>query len=50
MALGLNDRGYLAVGANADIICWGVSTPSLLCYYVGGKIDKRILVNGQWLN
>jgi imidazolonepropionase len=47
-ALGMSDAGQLKVGASADIVCWGVSTPALLCYYVGSKIDKRILLQGQW--
>jgi imidazolonepropionase len=35
-ALGLADRGTLAVGQRADFCLWNVDSPAELCYWMGG--------------
>ena len=35
-ALGLSDRGTLAVGQRADFCVWNVDAPAELCYWMGG--------------
>jgi imidazolonepropionase len=36
LALGLHDRGVLAVGKRADLAVWSVQHPNELCYWFGG--------------
>ena len=36
-ALGLNDRGRLAIGLRADLAVWNVAHPNQLCYPFGGE-------------
>jgi imidazolonepropionase len=36
-ALGLADRGGLAVGLRADVVLWEVDTPAELAYRIGGN-------------
>lgn len=36
-ALGLADRGTLAVGQRADLAVWNVREPAELCYWIGGS-------------
>ncbi|MFC4160939.1 imidazolonepropionase [Chitinimonas lacunae] len=35
-ALGLKDRGRLAVGLRADLALWSIERPAQLCYWLGG--------------
>jgi len=41
-ALGLHDRGRLAVGLRADFVEWDVGHPAELCYWLGGKLAHRV--------
>lgn len=45
-ALGLADRGTLAVGKRADFCLWDVDTPSELCYWLGGVRAPQVFQNG----
>ncbi|WP_243050251.1 imidazolonepropionase [Dyella sp. RRB7] len=36
-ALGLSDRGTLAIGQRADLAVWHVREPAELCYWIGGS-------------
>ncbi|HEX5306273.1 MAG TPA: imidazolonepropionase [Dyella sp.] len=46
-ALGLHDRGTLAVGQRADLAVWNVSDPAELCYWIGGDLLRRSFVAGR---
>ena len=47
-ALGLQQaRGTLAIGQRADWCVWNVSTPTELCYWMGGVRPTRIVANGR---
>ena len=46
-ALGLNDRGRLAVGQRADIAVWAVRHPSELCYWLGGSLLAELRIGGE---
>ena len=48
-ALGLPDRGTLAVGQRADLAVWNVSDPAELCYWIGGELLRQIYVAGRAL-
>jgi imidazolonepropionase len=41
-ALGLHDRGRLAVGLRADFVEWDVGHPAELCYWLGGQLAHRV--------
>jgi imidazolonepropionase len=43
-ALGLSDRGRLAVGLRADFVEWDVGHPAELCYWLGGSLAHRVHV------
>jgi imidazolonepropionase len=43
-ALGLADRGQLAVGLRADFVEWDVGHPAELCYWLGGQLARRVHV------
>ncbi len=45
-ALGLNDRGRLAVGLNADFALWDVGRPAELCYWIGGNPCRSVVRRG----
>jgi imidazolonepropionase len=50
-ALGLRDRGTLAVGQRADIALWNIVMPAELCYWIGGNRCRGIVRAGriaQW--
>lgn len=49
-ALGLNDRGTLAVGQRADFACYGISRPAELCYQFGVSPLKQLIINGKEVN
>lgn len=46
-ALGLGDRGTLAVGQRADLVQWNARQPAELCYWIGGRLLRQIWLNGQ---
>ena len=46
-ALGLNDRGTLAVGQRADIALWDIASPAELCYWIGGNPGRGIVRAGR---
>ncbi|HET7267342.1 MAG TPA: imidazolonepropionase [Oleiagrimonas sp.] len=48
-ALGLNDRGTLAVGQRADLVAWNASEPAELAYWVGGNLVRHTIINGRLL-
>lgn len=49
-ALGLTDRGTLAVGLRADFGCYAISQPAELCYQFGVSALKQLIINGNTLN
>lgn len=49
-ALGLSDRGTLAVGQRADFACYGISRPAELCYQFGVNSLKQLIINGKEIN
>jgi len=46
-ALGLSDRGTLAVGQRADLMVWNARRPAELCYWIGGGLARKIYVAGE---
>jgi imidazolonepropionase len=46
-ALGLHDRGTLAVGQRADLVVWQVKQPAELCYWIGGSLVREVRVGGE---
>lgn len=46
-ALGLDDRGTLAVGQRADLAVWNVGHLSELCYWIGGNPLRESWVAGE---
>lgn len=46
-ALGLQDRGHLAIGARADLALWKVESPAELCYWLGAKPLKHLVCGGE---
>ncbi len=46
-ALGLADRGQLAVGLRADFGCYQLSQPAELCYQFGVNKLKQLIINGK---
>ena len=44
LALGLRDRGSLAVGMRADLAVWNVRHPNELCYGFGGVSPLQQLI------
>ena len=49
-ALGLHDRGTLAVGQRADFAVWDIRHPAELCYWLGGGLLRHLLLCGNDLN
>ncbi|WP_439647507.1 imidazolonepropionase [Alishewanella maricola] len=45
-ALGLTDRGSLAVGMRADFACYAISQPAELCYQFGVSALKQVVIGG----
>jgi imidazolonepropionase len=45
-ALGLTDRGTLAVDQRADLVVWNVKHPSELCYWIGGCLARQMWIGG----
>ncbi len=46
-ALGLDDRGSLAVGKRADLVLWRARAPAELVYWIGGALVDRVFVGGR---
>lgn len=46
-ALGLLDRGTLAVNQRADLVVWNVRRPAELCYWIGGSLARSVYVAGR---
>ncbi|MDE2308530.1 MAG: imidazolonepropionase [Xanthomonadaceae bacterium] len=46
-ALGLVDRGTLAVGQAADLVVWNARQPAELCYWIGGGLVHEVYVCGE---
>jgi len=46
-ALGLEDRGTLAVGQRADLAVWNIQHLPELCYWIGGGLLKETWVAGE---
>ena len=46
-ALGLSDRGRLAVGQRADFAVWGIEHPNELAYFFGRNPRRQLIVAGQ---
>ncbi|WP_152658983.1 imidazolonepropionase [Arsukibacterium sp. MJ3] len=46
-ALGLTDRGMLALGLRADFGCYQISQPAELCYQFGVNSLKQLIINGK---
>lgn len=46
-ALGLPDRGTLAVGQRADLVMWHARHPAELCYWIGGDLVRQIWLGGE---
>jgi imidazolonepropionase len=46
MALGLNDRGVLAIGKKADFVIWNVKQPAQLVYALGANPLHSVVKNG----
>ncbi len=45
-ALGLEDRGDIAVGLRADLCLWRLSAPEFMLYQLGGIRPERIFIEG----
>ncbi|WP_261369974.1 MULTISPECIES: imidazolonepropionase [Lysobacter] len=45
-ALGCADRGVLRVGAQADFVQWDIGHPAELCYWLGGRLARRVYAAG----
>ena len=46
-ALGLADRGTLAVGQRADLVVWDAGHPAQLCYWMGGDLVREVWIGGR---
>ncbi|TBR38903.1 MULTISPECIES: imidazolonepropionase [Dyella] len=46
-ALGLDDRGTLALGQRADLAVWNVQQPAELCYWIAGDLLRAVYVEGK---
>ena len=46
-ALGLTDRGTLAVGQRADFAVWDLEHPNELAYWFGNNTCRRVVVGGR---
>ena len=45
-ALGLHDRGRLALGQRADLALWDIRHPAELTYWLGGSLLRQMLLCG----
>lgn len=49
-ALGLADRGTLALGQRADFVAWNIREPAELAYWIGGSLAARVFCGGRELD
>jgi len=48
-ALGLADRGTLAVGQRADIALWNIDEPAELSYLIGAEACAAVMRGGRFV-
>ncbi|MFK2876699.1 imidazolonepropionase [Rhodanobacter hydrolyticus] len=46
-ALGVADRGTLAVGQRADLVAWHARQAAELCYWIGGQLVRQVWIGGR---
>jgi imidazolonepropionase len=46
-ALGLADRGTIAVGQRADLAAWDIAQPAELAYRIGGNPCRGVIRGGR---
>ena len=46
-ALGLRDRGTLAIGQRADLVIWNARQPAELCYWIGSNLVREVWLGGE---
>ena len=47
LALGLQDRGTLAIGQRADLVIWNARQPAELCYWIGSNLVREVWLGGE---
>jgi len=47
LALGLRDRGTLAIGQRADLVIWNARQPAELCYWIGSNLVREVWLGGE---
>jgi imidazolonepropionase len=48
-ALGLRDRGTLAVGQRADVALWNIDEPAELAYMIGAQVCAGVIRGGRFV-
>ncbi len=47
-ALGLTNKGQIAIGKDADLLIWDIERPADLSYLVGLNPLEKVMIDGQW--
>ncbi len=47
LALGLEDRGTIAVGKRADLVVWNIERPAELSYRIGYNPIEQVIIEGR---
>ena len=47
-ALGLDNKGKIEVGCDADLVLWDIARPADLCAQIGLNPAERVMYQGQW--
>ncbi len=47
-ALGLTNKGQIAIGKDADLVVWDIERPADLSYLVGLNPLEKVMIGGQW--